>query len=76
MIYTSSHKLKKRNNNKNLNDFSLKKFGIYVYEILLIYTWNIDVFIMWRGLKYLSQDVRLFFARVKSGQPGTWSLAK
>ena len=34
-----------------------------------------EIYIMWRGIKYLSQDGSLFFTRVKSRQSGTWSLA-
>ena len=31
---------------------------------------------MWRCIRYLSQDGSLFYARVMSGQSGTWSLTK
>ena len=43
---------------------------LLVFDIWLVY------YILWRGIKYLSQDGSLFFARVKTRQPGTWSLAK
>ena len=37
---------------------------------------NFYLRILWCGIKYLSQDGSLYFAHVKTGQPGTWSLAK
>ena len=34
------------------------------------------IYILWCGIKYLSHSGSLFFAHVKTGQPGIWSLAK
>ena len=42
-----------------------------VKEFLPIY-----IYILWHGIKYLSQDGSLFYARVMSGLSGTWPLTK
>ena len=51
-------------------------YGLHLPSYTLNYYKNEMKTIVWRGIKYLSQDESLFFARVKSGQSGTWSLAK
>ena len=61
------------------------RFGSMCVHICGHMSWSENVYVcmyvhiyvyMWRGLKYLSQDRSLFFARVKSGQSSTWSLEK
>ena len=54
---------------KNNEWISKKKKNLYINIKLRLKQ-------LWRGIKYSSKDGSLFFARVRMGQSGTWSLAK
>ena len=55
---------------------SVSFFGWILICMYTIWWYGQILISLWRGIEYLSQDRSLFFAHVKTGQPGTWSLAK